>query len=291
MSGQNTLGRTSSFDRRTRGDDSVGGAPARGRVRVRIRTVALPVEHGGWSLTLEPVALGLLVAPSPAGFLLALATVGGFLARHPFKIVAADRRHGRRFPRTAVAERFLLLYGGVALASGLAAAAIAPDYSFLLPMLAALPFVSAQLAYDAAGRGRALLPELAGSFGLAAVSASIAMAGGWPLIPSLGLWALLAARALPSILYVRARLGRLHGETPRTFPAVVAHVAALMLVALLAWTGVAPPVAAAAFAILLLRAAAGLFAGDAEGSAKRVGVSEVCYGVMTVAVVAAGYLL
>ena len=28
--------------------------------RVRVRTVALPVEHGGWGLTLEPVALGLL---------------------------------------------------------------------------------------------------------------------------------------------------------------------------------------------------------------------------------------
>jgi hypothetical protein len=289
MSGQNTLGRTTSFDRRTRGDDSGGGAPARGRVRVR--TVALPVEHGGWSLTLEPVALGLLVAPSPAGFLLALAAAGGFLARHPFKIVAADRRHGRRFPRTAVAERFLLLYGGVALASGLAAAAIAPDSSFLLLLLAALPFVSAQLAYDAAGRGRALLPELAGSFGLAAVAAAIAMAGGWPLIPSLGLWALLAARALPSILYVRARLGLLHGEAPSPLPAVFAHVAALALVALLAWAGVVPPIAAAALLLLLLRAVAGLYAAGAKGSAKQVGVYEICYGAITVAAVAAGHLL
>jgi len=207
------------------------------------------------------------------------------------KIVAADRRHARRFPRTAVAERFLLLYGGVAIASGLAAVAVAPDYSLLLPLLAALPFASAQLAYDAAGRGRALLPELAGSFGLAAVSASIAMAGGWPLVPSLGLWALLAARALPSILYVRARLGLLHGEAPRTFPAVFAHGAALALVALLAWAGAVPPVATAAFAVLLLRATTGLSARGAGGSAKRVGISEVCYGVMTVATVAAGYLL
>lgn len=283
------MNRTASFDRRTQLENSGGGTPARGRVRVR--TVALPVEHGGWSLTLEPVALGLLVAPSPAGFLLALATVGGFLARHPFKIVAADRRHGRRFPRTAVAERFLLLYAGVALASGLAAVAVAPGYSFLLPLLAALPLASAQLVYDAAGRGRALLPELAGSFGLAVVAASIAMADGWPIVPSLGLWALLAARALPSILYVRARLGLLHGESPRTYPVVIAHVAALALVALLAWARVVPPVAALAFALLLLRAAVSLFARSAGGSAKRVGISEVCYGAVTVATVAAGYLL
>jgi hypothetical protein len=283
------MNRTTAFDRRTQLENSGGGTSARGNVRVR--TVALPVEHGGWSITLEPVALGLLVAPSPAGFLLALATVGAFLARHPLKIVAADRRHGRRFPRTAVAERFLILYAGVALASGLAAVAVAPGYSFLLSLLAALPFASAQLVYDAAGRGRALLPELAGSFGLAAVSAAVAMAAGWPIVPSLGLWALLAARALPSILYVRARLGLLHGESPRTYPVVIAHLAALALVALLAWARVVPPVAALAFALLLLRAAAGLTAGNAGGSAKRVGISEVCYGAVTVATVAAVYLL
>ena len=89
---------------------------------VRIRTVALPNEHGGWGLALEPVALGLLVAPSPAGFFLAVATLGAFLKRHPFKIVAGDRRRGRRFPRTAVAERFALLYACLALAGLLAAA-------------------------------------------------------------------------------------------------------------------------------------------------------------------------
>lgn len=283
------MNRTASFDTRTREDGAGGNTSARGRVRVR--TVALPVEHGGWSLTLEPVALGLLVAPSPAGFFVALAAAGAFLARHPFKIVAADRRRGRRFPRTAAAERFFLLYGLVALASGLAAVVAAPGYSFLLPLLAALPFTSAQLAYDAAGRGRALLPELAGSFGLAATAAAIPMAGGWPLAPSLVLWALLAARSLPSILYVRARLDRLHGETPRAFPAVAAHVAALALASLLAWAGAAPTLAAVVFAVLLLRAAAGLSVRNAGGSAKRVGVSEVCYGAVTVAAVAAGYML
>jgi len=276
-------------------DEHAGGAPkaesnsARGRVR--LRAVALPVEHGGWSLTLEPVALGLLVAPSPAGFLLAAAAAGAFLARHPFKIVAADRRRGRRFPRTAVAERFLLLYSGVAFASALAAAATADSYLFLLPLLAALPLASVQLAFDAAGRSRTLIPELLGSVGLAAVSASIALAGGWPLTASFGLWAVLAGRAAPSILYVRARLGLLHGQTPSALPAVGAHVAALAFVAQLAWAGVAPPIAAAALLLLLLRAVAGLYAAGAKGSAKQVGVREIFYGAITVAAVAAGYLL
>lgn len=283
------MSRTASIDGHPGGAPKVESNSARGRVR--LRTVALPVEHGGWSLTLEPVALGLLVAPSPAGFLLAAAAAGAFMARHPFKIVAADRRRGRRFPRTAVAERFLLLYGGVALASALAAAATADSYIFLLPLLAALPLASVQLAFDAAGRSRTLIPELLGSVGLAAVAAGIALAAGRPLAASLGLWAMLAARAAPSILYVRARLGLLHGQRPSPLPTVVAHLAALALVALLAWAGVTPPVAAAALLLLLLRAVTGLYAAGAEGSAKQVGVSEIFYGAITVAVVAAGRLL
>ena len=108
-----------------------GGAAATNGVR--IKTVALPTEHGGWGITLEPVLLGLLVAPSVAGACLALATVGAFLARHPFKIVAGDRRRGRRFARTPVAERFTILYGGAALASFTLAIVTAQKFVFLLP--------------------------------------------------------------------------------------------------------------------------------------------------------------
>ena len=46
--------------------------------RVRLRSIALPTEHGGWGFTLEPILLGLLVAPTWAGFGLAVATAIGF---------------------------------------------------------------------------------------------------------------------------------------------------------------------------------------------------------------------
>lgn len=261
--------------------------PARGRIR--LRTVALPVEHGGWSLALEPVALGLLVAPSIAGLFMALATLGAFLARHPFKIVMGDRRRGRRFPRTAAAEAFLLLYGALALASALAAAATASSYAFILPLLLAVPFVAVQLAFDAAGRSRSLAPELAGSAGLAAVAASIAMADGWTFSASTVLWGLLAARTVPSILYVRARLSVLHGEKPSKLPVNLAHVAALAIASVLAWLKLTPALAALALFVLLLRAAFGLSNRRDKGSAKRVGMAEVGYGAMTVLAIAAGY--
>jgi len=258
---------------------------------VRLRTIALPNEHGGWGLALEPIALGLLVAPSPAGFFLAVATLGAFLARHPFKIVTGDRRRGRRFPRTAVAERFALLYAGLALAGLLAAATTAASYQFILPLLLAAPFAAVQLAYDATGRSRALAPELAGSFGLAAVSTSIALAGGWPLPAAFGLWAILASRVVPTILYVRARLQLKHGETPSLSPVFISHVCALGIVVALALMKVAPLLAVVALLVLLLRAAFGFSETAQRASAKRIGIGELAYGAMTVLAVAAGHIL
>ncbi|NND04465.1 MAG: hypothetical protein HKN91_16945, partial [Acidimicrobiia bacterium] len=40
---------------------------ARAADRASLRAVAVPTEHGGWSLTLEPVILGLIVAPTGSG--------------------------------------------------------------------------------------------------------------------------------------------------------------------------------------------------------------------------------
>lgn len=262
---------------------------ARKQSGVRWRTVALPVEHGGWGISLEPVVLGLLVAPSVAGVGLAVATLGAFLARHPFKIVAGDRRRGRRFARTPAAERFTLLYGAVALAGLLLAVATAPDLRFLWPVAAALPLAAAQLAYDALGRSRALLPELAGSTGMSAAAASIALAGGAPLPLALGLWAVLAARVVPTILYVRARLARLHGKDGGATLGLLAHAAALAGIAWLAAAGVVTWAAPFVMALLLARALVGtLLAWPA--TARGLGFSEIAFGALTVFAVAAGQL-
>ena len=254
---------------------------------VRLKTVALPTEHGGWGITLEPVLLGLLVAPSLAGAGLALATVGAFLARHPFKIVAGDRRRGRRFARTPYAERFTLVYAAAAVVGLGVAVYASADYAFLLPLAAAAPLAGLQLWYDAAGRSRGLLPELAGSLAMGSVACSLAVAGGagWPL--ALGLWALLAARFVPAIIYVRARLDELHGKEPARWPSLLAHAAAHAFVVALAAYGFLPWVAVLMTAVLFGRAAYG-FARRWPSTARGVGFGEIAFGALTVVAAAAG---
>src|SRR6516162_8620554 len=58
--------------------------------------LVMPKEHGSWSLALEPVALGLGVAPSVGGVGLAMAAVAGFIMRRPLKLGLAAKTDERR---------------------------------------------------------------------------------------------------------------------------------------------------------------------------------------------------
>lgn len=256
---------------------------------VKLRSVALPAEHGGWGFVLEPIVLGLLVAPSLAGLLLGIALLGMFLARHPLKIVMADRRRGRRFARTGLAERFALLYCGLA-AFGVSGAALTGGADILLPMALAAPLMVLMLYYDFSSRSRDLLPELVGPVGLAAVSSSIALAGGWPLPPALALWALQSARAAPSVLYVRARLRLEHGKDVNRSLPLIAQGAGIALALALRLAQVAPLLAAAPLIVLLARAWFGLYR-RVPTPAKIIGFREMGYGFGTALLIALGYAI
>jgi hypothetical protein len=258
------------------------------RSGVKIKNVALPVEHGGWSFLLEPIILGLAVAASGAGFFLSIATIGAFLTRHPLKLAISDWRRKRRYPRTVAAEFFVLLFGLIAATGLIATIKTAPSYQFLLPILAAAPFAIVQLVYDAKGQSRALIAELTGSIAMTSVAASIALLGGWSLEFASGLWAVLAARAVPTILYVRTRLSLLHGETASPALSSIMHVAALVAVSALAYNSLVPRLAIAAMLLLFARTTYGFLKG-VPATAKKIGISEICFGTITVLAVIIGY--
>jgi YwiC-like protein len=256
---------------------------------VRVRHIALPVEHGGWGFSLEPVLVGLLVAPSLAGLFLAMATVAAFLARHPLKMVMGDHRRNRRLRRTPLAERFALLYISIAAISFLAALKTSSSYEFLLPLLFASPLALVQLIYDRASRSRELAPELAGAIAMASIVASIALADGWSRPIAFGLWAILIARVVPTILYVRARLKMLHGHDASMPMVILMHTLALCVAVVLAWTKFSPALSAVALLILLVRALYGFSRYDQATTARQIGIRELGFGAMIVGMIALGH--
>ena len=256
---------------------------------VRLRSVALPVEHGGWGLLFEPILLGLLLAPSLAGLFVSVTAASAFLARHPFKLAMTDWRRKRAMRRTTIAQRFAIVYASVAIISlGLAIRTSAEE--FLLPLVFALPIAIVQLSYDSVGESRALVAELAGSLSTGALATAIAICGGWPRPLAFVLWVLIAARSVPTILYLRARMRLLRHKPASTRITIGAHLLAVFVVIVLAWEQVAPWLALLGMGILLIRAFTGLRS-VIPITPQRLGMGELLFGGFTVAAISIGYAL
>jgi len=187
---------------------SSGSAPS-ASTRTLWRRVAIPAEHGGWGLTLEPVLLGLLLNPSRAGAAVGVAAFLAFLVRTPLKLALVDRRRRRSLPRTALATKLaaveLVAIGGLA-----SFALLGAGWGWLVPVVVALPLVAIELWFDVRSRSRRLVPELCGAVGIAAVAAAIVLAGDGDPALATAAWMVLAARAVASIPYVRTQIDRMH---------------------------------------------------------------------------------
>ncbi|HSF87100.1 MAG TPA: YwiC-like family protein [Acidimicrobiia bacterium] len=190
--------------------DAVGGT----RSKPALSKVMLPTEHGGWSLTLEPVILGLIVAPSRAGALLGAVALLGFLVRTPLKVSLGDRHRNRRLQRTVLADKAVAVEITV-LAAVLASAALSASTAFWAPLLLAAPLFTIELWFDVRSKSRYLLPELAGTIGIGAIASAIALAGGTAGSVAWGLWAIAAARAVAAIPFVRVQLRRAKAQRYR----------------------------------------------------------------------------
>ena len=213
---------------------AAGVAPEGGR-RPSARSVAMPAEHGGWGLTLEPGLLGLVAAPSIAGLLLAVGALAAFLVRTPLRLMLIGRRRGHQqrttmgIERVRLARRIALLeLAGLSLAFILAAT-LAEQPWWWLPALIAAPLFLVALWFDMRSLSRHVIPQIVGSVAIASVAAMGALAGGatWPL--AAGLWTILAARVATSIPHVRAQVLRIHGRAAPATPTVVGDLTALLI--------------------------------------------------------------
>jgi hypothetical protein len=269
---------------RTRREDRASARPA---TRSPLRAVALPSEHGGWGLTLEPALLGLLIAPSGPGVALAAAAFLAFLVRTPLKLALVDRRRHRRVDRTAVAERV----AGVELLALVVLAALVVGTAargWWVPVVLAVPLVGAELWFDVRSRSRRLIPELAGAVGIGSVAAAIVLAdGGRPALAA-SVWCVLAARAVAAIPFVRARIAVLHGRAGDVSVVGAGFVAAAALAGVAVLVDRA--VLAGAVAVGVVIAVQVLSTRRPASRAAVVGIQQMILGLAVVGATAVGVL-
>jgi hypothetical protein len=232
-------------------DAGESGARARSahpRGAVSWRSVGLPSEHGGWSLTGEPALLGLVVRWSLPGLALGVAAVMAFMARTPLKLVLVDRFRHRWLDRTRLAAR--IAAGELLIIAVLVVYAASAAASFWLPLAVAAPLVALELWFDMRSRGRRLLPELAGSIGIGSIAAAIALADGASTKLAWGLWVVMAARSVAAIPYVRTQILRTRSRPGPRWHSDAAQLSAVAA-ATLGWTfDLAPAAAVVVIAVL-----------------------------------------
>lgn len=234
--------------------------------------LTLPKEHGSWSLALEPVAFGLLVAPSASGTGLALAAVSGFFLRRPMKLLLS----GKNDPRLPLAAVCLGIFLFVALA-GLLLAARFGGMEKLWPLLpatlAGLVFVWA----DSRNEGREGMAEVAGAVTFGILPAAFAALAGWNVNQSLALTAMSLTRSVPTVLTVRTCLRLAKGKEFSATPSVVAVVIGIVLMAWLASQHLAPWVATV-FAVVFAMRTMWLLLWRPQITVRNIGFTEALLG-------------
>lgn len=250
-----------------------------------LASVFLPKEHGSWSLALEPLALGLIVAPSFAGGALAAVALAGFFARRPFKAAFAPQHSvRRRDSREALVTLMALALAGAFEAYVLGAPAA------WWPLALAAPLALLFAWFDAQGESRAAAAELAGSAAFAVLPVTFASLAGWTWPAALSLGAIALARSVPTIMTVRTSLRLRKSQAARPSMAIVTSVAALAVVVVLAAEKVVPIFAAIGAAFLLARTVWLVTSFRPQWSAKHIGMMEAVVGAAYVAGIASAYL-
>lgn len=253
-----------------------------------LRSVALPREHGGWGLTLEPCLLGLLVAWSASGLFLALAAGMSFLARTPLRVALVDLHRSRALERTKLARRLFAVE--LALLIALAAAAVSLSHGqFWVPALVAAPMVLTAFWFEMRSRGRRLLPELAGSVGICSVAAMTVLAAEGSARLAIGCWLVLGARAVTSIPHVRSMIARLHGRHQAPLICAVSDASALALVVVAALFCHA--LVAGGVAVVLVILIQRLMVRVKTTSPAVIGIRQMAMGLAVVAATAIGVLV
>ncbi|HVU34981.1 MAG TPA: YwiC-like family protein [Opitutaceae bacterium] len=243
--------------------------------------LVLPKEHGSWSLALEPVALGMISAPSWAGLALSVATVAAFFTRRPLRIGVTEQRAARRL----AARRAAVACGAVVLAGwcGALFGAGTGWWPWLLPSAAAGAFF---LFFDLQQSGREQHAEIAGATAFAWLPAVFAALAGWPARSAAALGVIMLVRAVPTVLTVRAWLrGRKTGVRRPLLPLAAAVLAAIVGLEL-ARSGLAPWIAAVLLVALALRSIALLLFSPATLRASTLGMIEAGVGAVFVIAVA-----
>jgi len=172
------------------------------RILPPIRTL-LPAEHGSWFMLGFPLVLGMLLRPTLAGGMLALAALAVFMARPSLRRVLSGQKDPRQRRAGALLGVWALGLGSLALAL------VGPR--FLIPRAFTAPLVALALRADVARAVRSLPVELIAQGAFAGLAATLLVAGGASYAQGALAWLFATLVGGANLAHVRRLLGHAHG--------------------------------------------------------------------------------
>jgi len=251
-----------------------------------IKKVSFPREHGSWGFLLEPLTLSLLVASSPNGLLLALATFVIFLNHQPVRILL-NENDSKKIKSSAIV--FFLIYF---LVIGILLISITRETTLelLIPFSISIVIMFGYLVLEIKNYGRNLFAEFIAPVAIIFVALNIVLLDGWEFEKIFAFGIVLLSRTIPTLLYVRTKVKIIKGQNSESLWLRVTELFFLILITILALIKLIPILSIFAVLLLISRSIVGLQPKNKMEKIKKLGMKEFGFGILFVVINAVGYL-
>ena len=251
---------------------------------IKIKSIALPREHGSWAYVLEPILLSLLIAFSIDGLFLGIGSLFMFLSHQPVKVFFAERGIIRQ-----AAAYFVLGYGMTG-ALFVTFFLLNSNVTAALPFLIAVSLMTLYLILELMGYGKEFYIRFLAPFSISLIAMSMVMTGGWNWEKAVMVPIIVNLRFIPTAYYIRARLRQSGNASFVRMITLAVHVLSVLTAAFIVYLSKLPVLVSAGVLILFVRAFYGLYFDRKKVIPKHIGIKEFVFGLMYIAFVAAGYL-
>jgi hypothetical protein len=167
----------------------------------QIMRVAMPAEHGGWSFLVEPIALGILVAPRLISLVIAGFYLSAFFLYQPLRPLWADISKARVTPRGHTALYAVMFFGGVALVC--LVVMLMTEWRVIIPLMIFAVLGATQFIWSARAGQRTLLREFIAAAAVATSVMAMAVAANTSYVFVGLLWLIMLSRAASTLFHIR----------------------------------------------------------------------------------------
>jgi len=256
-------------------------------LKVFVKKVAFPKEHGSWGFVLEPLLLSLLVSYSTKGLLLAIASFFIFLNHQPVRVLFDnDKKITKQLKHTAII--FFSTYAIITLIS-IYKVFINTSIINLFPFILSIFFMTMFLFLEFQKKGRELLAEFIAPLSITLIGISIVLLGGWNIYYALAFSIILLSRSIPTVFYIHIKVQHFKKRIITKKLLYISEFISVILIAVLIFLNLIPKFSIIAVAMLLLRAFYGLSKNGLLENIKILGIKEFIYGLLYVAIIYIGY--